>query len=452
MKNTNYIKIVTLSILFSMAVTSCKQDFPNVNNPNEELVLNSKDGLFALSVGITQYYTTTVLRQVIEAPGITTRELGVTNTFLNINELARGGNELPKESGGITNPWVTLLRAKGMTESLLVSIDQVDLSAETRSSLIAFGSFYKAITLGGLLHMFEPVPIDNAADGQAQFSDRATVLAACINLLETGRDELNTNPVSAEFISNVLGTDMDLANSINAFLSRYNLMAGNYPAARTAADAVLNSTGQATSYFAYDANNNNPIWNRTVNSADLNPQTNFGLVAPYLPEPGDGRVAFYLGADAGFANGDAGGQPLSEMLGFFSSSTSSIPVYLYGEMLLNKAEAFARESDLPNAVMQLDLVRTKTTDPYGVNANLVDWVTFGGDPNDQAAILEEIYKNRGIEMFLSGMRLEDSRRFHSGLLSVPNPPNTTNERNRNYYPYPTIETDNNNSVPAEPAL
>jgi starch-binding outer membrane protein, SusD/RagB family len=452
MKNIKYIKLVTLSVLFSFVVTSCKYDFPNPNNPTEEVVFNSKDGLFALSVGITQYYSTTVLRQVIEAPGITTRELGVTNTFLNINELANGGNELPKESGGITNPWVRLLRVKGMAESLLAGVDQIELTDETRSSLVAFGSFYKAMTLGHLLQMFEQVPIDNSSDGKAVFSDRATALAACIALLENGRDELIANPVSAEFISKVLGSDIDLLNSINAYLSRYNLMAGNYTASIASADAVLNSGGSATSWFTYDANNVNPVWDRTVNSADLDPQTNFGLVGTYIPEAGDERVGFYLGADAGFANSDAGGQPISEMLGFFSSSVSSIPIYLYGEMLLNKAESYARQSDLPNAVAQLDLVRTKTNDPYGVNANLVDWVTSGGSPTDQAAILEEIYKNRGIELFLTGMRFEDSRRFHPGLLSLPNLPNNTNERNRNYYPYPTIETDSNPNVPAEPAL
>jgi len=432
-----------------MVVTSCNRDFPNPNNPTQEVVLGSKDGLFALSVGIGQYYSTTALRQVIEAPGITTRELGVTNTFLNINELANGGDVLPPESGGITNPWVSLLRVKGMTESLLANIDNVDLAAETRSSLIAFASFYKAMTLGHLLQMFEQVPINNAADGQAPFSDRATVLTECIMLLERGRDALGANPVSAEFISKVLGTDIDLLNSINAFLSRYNLMAGNYIESISSADAVLNSTGQATSYFAYDANNVNPIWNRTVNSADLNPQTNFGLLGAFLPEAGDGRIAFYLGADAGFANGDAGGQALSEMLGFFSSSISSIPVYLYGEMLLNKAEAYARNTDLPNAVVQIDLVRMKTADPYGVNANLAAWT---GNATDLNEVLDEIYRNRGIEMFLTGMRLEDSRRFHPNLLTVPNPPNTTNERNRNYYPYPTIETDNNNAVPSQPVL
>lgn len=449
MKNKNYIKFISLSVLFSLIITSCNREFPNPNNPTEEVVFGSKDGLFALSVGITQYYSTTVLRQVIEAPGITTRELGVTNTFLNINELAQGGDALSGDSGGVGNPWTRLLRAKGMTESLLENIDRIEASAETKSSLIAFGGFYKAMTLGHLLQMFEQVPINNAADGNAAFSDRDAVLAECIALLEAGRDELSANPVTDEFKSKVLGSDIDLQNSINAFLSRYYLMAGDYTNAISSADAVLNSSGQSTSMFAYDANNVNPIWNRTANSADLDPQTNFGLLGTYIPEAGDERVAFYLGADAGFANADAGGQALSEIRGFFESSVSSIPIYLTGEMMLNKAEAYARQNSLVNAVVEINNVRTKTNDPYGVNANLPVWT---GNAADQNEILEEIYKNRCIELFLTGMRLEDSRRFHPNLLSTPNPSNTTNERNRNYYPYPTIERENNPNTPVDPSI
>ena len=451
MKNIHYIKIVALSLFMSLVVTSCNREFPNLNNPTEEVVFGSKDGLFALSVGISQYYTTTVLRQVIEAPGITTRELGVTNTFLNINELAQGGDALSGDSGGVGNPWIALLRAKGMTESLLDNIDKVDVSDETRSSLIAFGGFYKAMTLGHLLQMFEEVPINNSADGNASFSDRTAVLAECIALLEAGRDELIANPVTDEFKSQVLGSDIDLLNSINAFLSRYYLMAGDYTNAISSANAVLSSTGQSTSMFAYDANNVNPIWNRTANSADLNPQTNFGLLGAYVPEAGDERGAFYLGAvsDPPFANADAGGQALSEIKGFFETSVSSIPVYLTGEMMLNKAEAYARQNSLANAVNEIDNVRTKTNDPYGVNANLPVWA---GNAADQNEILEEIYKNRCIELFLTGMRLEDSRRFHPNLLSSPNSSNTTNERNRNYYPYPTIERENNSNIPLDPSI
>lgn len=448
MKSIIVNKSIIVLLISSFLILACETEFENENNPTENIVLETKNGLFALAIGLRQYYSVTALRQVIEVPGITTRELGVTNTFLNINELAKGGAELPAESGGITNPWINLLRAKGMAESLINGANSVTLSAGSRSGLLAYGNFFKAITLGSLIQMFEQVPIDNSEEGAASFSDRTAILNECITLLEEARDEITATPISDEFLSTVLWSDISLSKSINAFLSRYNLMAGNNAAAITAADAVLNSTDGTNSMWVYDANNQNPIWNRTVNSADLNPQTNFGLLGAYIPEVGDSRIGFYLGVDAGNANADAGGQALSEMLGFYSNSTSPIPIYLPGEMLLNKAEAYARDNELANAVIQLNMVRQKNTDPLGVNANLPLWT---GDVNSQSDILEEIYKNRSIEMFLTGMRHEDSRRFHPDF-SVPSAANTTNERNRNYYPYPSIERENNPNTPQDPSI
>ncbi|MBJ2173343.1 RagB/SusD family nutrient uptake outer membrane protein [Aureibaculum sp. A20] len=448
MKNLNIYKFIIVLLISSCLFTGCETEFENPNNPTEEVVLGTKEGLFALSIGIRQYYSTTALRQVIEAPGITTRELGVTNTFLNINELAKGGAELPSESGGITNPWVSLLRAKGMAESLIEGANDVELANGTRSGLIAYGNLFKAMCLGNLIQMFEQVPINNQADGAAPFSDRATVLAECISLLKEARDVMSAAPLSDDFKSSVLWADMDLEKTVNAFLSRYQLIAGNYTEAIAAADAVINSSSSISSMWVYDANNQNPIWNRTVNSNDLNPQSNFGLLGAYTPEAGDDRTNFYLGVDAGNANADAGGQPLSEMLGFFASSTSPIPVYLPGEMMLNKAEAYARQNLLTDAVTQLNLVRQKSNDPIGVNANLAAW---SGNSASQSDILEEIYKNRSIELFLSGMRFEDSRRFHPNFV-VPTETNTTNERNRNFYPYPFTERENNPNTPADPAI
>ena len=448
MKKMKTYKIASILFIIGCLFTACQTEFENVNNPTEEVVLKTKEGLFALAIGIRQYYSTVALRQIIEAPGITTRELGVTNTFLNINELAKGGAELPNESGGITNPWVTLLRTKGMAESLIVGANSVELTDGTKSGLLAYGNLFKAMCLGSLIQMFEQAPINNATDGQAPFSDRATVLAQCITLLEQARDVLSSTPMSDEFKSTVLWTDISLQKTINAFLSRYQLLAGNYGEAITAADTVLNDSDSTNSMWVYDANNQNPIWNRTVNSADLNPQTNFGLLGMYIPEVGDGRVNFYLGASKGNANADAGGQALSEMLGFFAISTTSIPIYLPGEMILNKAEAYARQDQLDNAVIQLNLVRQKTNDPLGVNANLLPWT---GNATSRADILEEIYKNRSIELFLTGMRLEDSKRFHPNF-AVPSTANTTNERNRNFYPYPSIERENNQNTPPDPSI
>jgi len=448
MKNSITYKFLVILLISSCLFTGCETEFENPNNPTEEVVLGTKEGLFALSIGIRQFYSTSTLRQVIEAPGITTRELGVTNTFLNINELAKGGAELPGESGGITNPWVSLLKVKGMAESLIEGANNVELSSGTQSGLIAYGNLFKAMCLGNMIQMYEQAPIDNAADGAAPFSDRATVLAKCISLLQEARDGLNASPMSDEFKSNVLWADLDLQKTINAFLSRYQLIAGNYTESIAAANAVINASSSINSMWVYDANNQNPIWGRTVVSADLDPQTNFGLKGSYIPEAGDGRTNFYLGASTGTANADAGGQPLSEMIGFFATSTSPIPIYLPGEMILNKAEAYARQNQLTDAVTQLNLVRQKNNDPLGVNADLSAW---SGNASNQADILEEIYKNRSIEMFLTGMRFEDSRRFHPNF-AVPTAANTTNERNRNFYPYPTIERENNPNTPTDPAI
>lgn len=448
MKNIRIFTIIAVLFSGSIVFTACETEFENPNNPTVGVVLETKAGLFALATGIRQYYSVTVLRQVIEAPGITTRELGVTNTYLNINELAKGGAELPSESGGITNPWVNLMRAKGMAESLINGANTVDLSPGSRSGLLAYGNWIKAMSLGSLIEMYEQAPINNSADGAAQFSDRTAVLANVIVLLEEARDVLIATPMSDDFKSTVLWQEINLQKTVNAFLSRYQLIAGNYDESITAANAVLNSPDGTNSLWSYDANNQNPIWNRTVNSEDLNPQSNFGLLGGYIPEAGDGRVDFYLGADAGFAIADAGGQALSEMLGFFATSTSSIPIYLPGEMLLNKAEAYARKDQLANAVIQLNLVRQKNDDPLGVNANLPAWT---GDETNQNDILEEIYKNRSIELFLTGMRFGDSKRFHPNF-AVPSETNTTNERNRNFYPYPNIERENNPNTPADPNI
>lgn len=456
MKHRKNQAIVAIFALFMLVLTSCETDFVNPNNPTEEVLFSSKEGLFALSIGLNQFFTTYragavtgPLHEAIETPGITTRELGVTNTYLNINELARGSTELPPESGGITDPWRELLRAKGMAESLIDGVQGVELAPGTRSGLLAYAHFYKAMCLGYLIGMWEQTVITNSLDGDAAFSDRATVLAEAISLLTEARDAITANPISDDFKSNVLGDDINLLKCINAYLSRYSLMAGNYNDAITHADAVLNdASAPLSSMFNYDANNVNPIWDRiNPGASDLKPQKNFGLVGPYVPEPGDGRVAFYLGEDAGNANADAGGQPLSQALGFWSDPTSPIPVYLHGEMLLNKAEAYARLNQLPEAVINLNLVREKTNDPLGVNAGLPAW---DGDANSQTDILEEIYKNRCIELFLTGMRLEDSRRFHPNL--DPTVDNLTNERNRNFYPYPSIERDNNPNTPADPPI
>jgi starch-binding outer membrane protein, SusD/RagB family len=165
-------------------------------------------------------------------------------------------------------------------------------------------------------------------------------------------------------------------------------------------------------------------------------QLHFWLPTGLEPVVTDGRINFYI-------------NPIStptavKGAGFWDNVSKSIPVYLSGEMTLIRAEIYARNSQLPLAVTELNKVLQKTsaTDSWGVAANLP---AYSGTV-DQASVLTEIYRNRCIELYMSGLKLEDSRRFSrlgAGAAGA--------ERNRNWYPYPESERFNNTNTPADPA-
>ena len=106
-------------------------------------------------------------------------------------------------------------------------------------------------------------------------------------------------------------------------------------------------------------------------------------------------------------------------------------------MTLIKAEAYARLNDLPNALIQLNIVVTKSpsSDPFGIGANLPP--TSYTDQND---LLNKIYKNRCIELYMSGLKLIDERRFNRNV----------SERKRNYLPFPFVERNDNPNTPNDP--
>ena len=114
-------------------------------------------------------------------------------------------------------------------------------------------------------------------------------------------------------------------------------------------------------------------------------------------------------------------------------------------MGLIKAEAILRTGGTASeAITQINAVRTQTTgDIYGVNASLP---AYSGATTPDALLLE-VYKQRCMELYLSGLRLEDSRRF-----ARPAPPANMMERNRNFYPYPDQERLNNPNIPEDPAI
>ncbi|CAN5226132.1 hypothetical protein BH23BAC2_BH23BAC2_09690 [soil metagenome] len=444
-KMKKYIDIKLVAILFLVLTASCETDFDNPNQATDEQTYSSREGILAAAVGMQQLYSTTGLRWIIETPAITTREGGITTTFQNMIELEVGGAALPNFNSNVEGMWGTNYRILKVAEDIEASVPGLNLAPGTQSGLLAFAKLFKALTIGSLSQNFQQVIIQTNQANDGQFVSRQQGLEFAIQQLTEAAALISGAPVSSEFTANVTDGKIDLENTIQAMLARYNLFAGNYQAAITAANNVDQNS---VSVFEYDLLNLNPIWARVYqnNAPNFKPRDRFGLPLEFDLNPADGRIAFYLiPLDVTNQNG----LPIEDLAGFFDENTEAIPVYLPDEMNLILAEAHLRKStpDIQAALTALNKVRTDNNDPFGVNANLGP---YSGEMTVNA-ILKEIYKNRRIELFLQGLSLEDSRRFERPQPSME-AGRFNEERNRNFYPYPERERNSNPNTPADPAI
>lgn len=435
MKNFNKIKLGLLTGVLFFA-NACKLDTINPNAPTDTDVLTTRDGIIGLSVGLRQYYSTNGISTAYFYPAVTARELSGTATFTNVLELEAGGTALPTANGSILSLWANMQKLMSMSEDVIANAPKIStISGGTLSGIMAHAKLYKAIALGTLATSFEQSNINTDRNGKATFVPRAAVLAEAIRLLNDAIAQITATPVSADFTAKVAGPNFNLLNCLRAFNARYNLMAGNYAAAITNAAAVdLTSKNQ----FGYTTQSVNPLWNTSTQLRYYTPRATLGLPAS-LFETGDAREPFYI------TTVTSGSTVTRTLRGFSVAQTDFIPVYLPDEMKLIRAEAILRNNGvLTDAVLLINEVRTQTTgDLFGVNAALPAYT--GLVTKDD--LLLEVYKQRCAELFLTGMRLEDSRRF-----GRPAPPASTVERNRNFYPYPDQERVNNPNVPADPAI
>ncbi|MEM9141989.1 MAG: hypothetical protein AAGA86_03305 [Bacteroidota bacterium] len=434
-------KLLPIVLLFA----SCETDFENPNAATSEQTFSSREGILAAAVGMQQLYSTTGLRWAIETPAITAREGGITTTFQNMIELEDGGTDLPSFNSNVQGLWSTMLRVIKLAEDIEANAESIDLEPGTQSGLIAYAKMLKAWSIGFLALNYEQVIVATSNDNDASFSTRQEAFNTVITLLNEAKSTIAATPVSSEFVNAVTLGNIDLANSINASLARYNLFAGNYDAAITDATAVDLSS---TSVFAYDTQNLNPIWSRVfLNDApNFKPRDNFGLPSEFVFDPDDGRLEFYL---VPLDETNQNGLPIEDLAGFFNINTGDIPVYLPDEMNLIVAEANLRKAtpDVAAATAALNEVLTDMDDPFGVNAGIAPY----SGPNTVDALLDAVYQNRRAELFLTGLSLEDSRRFNR-----PQPSGAsmdyTEERNRNFYPYPDLERNSNPNTPADPTI
>lgn len=425
-------KYILRVLAFSMITggLSCKKDYNPTSTASSSAVLTSVKGLTDVALGLQQWYTTArtgLVYNRVTASGILTGELYVVNAG-NTDEaqMGTGGNTIPNTNGIVTGIWTVSNKIIFDANNILNNIGVVGTPGYA-SGLIAYASIFKALAIGDLAMFYDHVP-DTTGDNVNFITSQAGFTRA-VSVIDNALTAVAANPISSSFTSAV-PAGIDIMNTLYALKARYALMAGDYATALAAAQQV-NLT--VKSVFAYSATYTNPIYALATSTNNIYQpvDSTMGLPADIAPDLSDKREPFYISISA---------NPRYRINGFDASTTGSRPVYLPGEIILIKAECYTRQNDLDNGLTQLNLVVTKepADDIYGVGAGLSE---ISG-PLTQDDLLTQIYRNRCIELFMSGLKLTDEKRFGRDV----------SERKRSWLPFPYVERNANPNTPDDPSF
>lgn len=428
-------KIYMLILFAGMLVTtSCKKDFLDPSKAPEDQLFTSSAGITGASVGLQRVYSlgrASSLYNIISTNGLVTHEVFLLNQGnLPEAQLSFGGGSVDGTNTMLAGLWTS-------SNKIIYDANKVIKATSTltdkgyASGLLGHATVFKVLSLGALSMFWEKVPESNGVN--VGFISNTDGFNKAISAIDSVLAIIAANPISSTFTSNV-PAGIDIVNTLQALKARYSLFTNNFTQALTAANAV-DLTKKSTLNF--EAANPNPIYDVAGSNFNVYQpiDSSMGLPVGLQPDLADKRVPFYM-----VLSGSTASRFL--MKGFSGSSTTAVPIYLPGEITLIKAECYARQTtpDLTNALSELNKIVTKkaANDPFGVGADLPALV----GPLTQAQLLNEIYRNRSIELYMSGLKLQDMRRFTR----------PTSERTRNLMPYPFRERDNNTNTPADPTF
>ncbi|MDH5804664.1 MAG: RagB/SusD family nutrient uptake outer membrane protein, partial [Gemmatimonadota bacterium] len=295
-----------------------------------------------------------------------------------------------------------------------------------KAGLVSLAHLFRGMAYGQLALQYNQAPVDVSVEYPVP-QPRATVLAEALSALEAARSRLAGVPDAdlAGFRTRVIDSPaFDLKNTIDAMLARFYLADGQYANAIAAANRVDLSI---LSVFRYPSPDRNPIENLAFQALYVAALESFVTDA----EAGDDRPAYWVDVGAGsfVGNPDSVMLPLLQ----YSGANDSYPIYLPDEMKLIKAEALTRTGDLAGAATLVNEVRTQNTS--AVDEPVANLGALPGPALDtEAELIAQIAYERRYELFMQGLRWDDTRRLGVAVTTTPT---------MTFLPTPASECDSN---------
>ena len=410
----------TIAALTIASLCACHLDVTNPNAANEEGVLSTVAGIRALAVGMQGRFGNS-MEENIYIPGLLSGEMATTSATQSTQRefqnfpTASANSKIEETNVDLLDIWAKNYATVKTANDILENIDKLTFAPGTRAGIVGLAKLYKAMAYGYLIEAFEKISIDKGVT----FVDRPTALAEILSLLASAKTDVTGTALTTDFTGSILSPNFDLLNTIRAMQARYSLAAGSYDAALGFANEVPATAAAVVTYAGSDLNPFRDL---------MHGSKFFGAIASYRTdaEAGDTRVDRNTRTTA-FA--PLGGASMFET-NLFVTDADPIPLFSQDELSLIRAEALARLNRLPEAIVQINIVRARA----GLGAKT------SGDLPTQAAVLDEIFKQRTYSLFAMGLHWADERRF--GKLSLAKV---------RYLPYPFTVRATNPNTPDNPA-
>lgn len=407
---------ILLAIMVTISFSSCKKDYGNLNGPTVEEFLNnaSKDQLNNL-VSATESAMRINLGLYLDNVGVIGREMYRFSTGdprYTTDLLGAADAHLESTGFYILNTWASRYRVVKNCNLLIDAAARSGFITDTeKKGYAGFAKTIKAYQLLLLLNLTQDngIRIDvSNPDQLGPFVNYEGALTAIAALLDEGKTDLTGAQVSFPLSSGFAGfNNADGLRKLNrALAARVAVYRKQWTAALTAlTESFYSSTGNLNTgvYHVFGTGSGDQL-----NPAFF-PQNQAGDVRLAHPsyaadiDAGDDRInkATLRGAVASYQ-----GLSSNRDVWIYTSSTAPVPLIRNEELILINAEANIQNNNLPAAVASLDIIRN--------GHNLLDY----SGPVTQAALIDEMLKQRRYSLFFEGHRWVDVRRY-SRLISLP---------------------------------
>lgn len=421
MKNSSILRLAAVAA--TLLLGACDLNLENPNAPTEDAVITDLNGVIALGVGMQGQFAQAV-EDYLVPPSLVTDEWGTrTRSLLSYQSLYTGQN-FENTYDVVNAPYAATYQIAKSANTLIAAAPNVGMGPALQAGVTSLAKLFRGMALGLASQVYQALPANADVAGGVP-RPRAEVLDTVIALLESARADIaNVSDADLQgFRTRVLGSGINLRNTIDAMIARYALFRGQY---QKAIDAATRVSPTVLSTLTYPAPTANPVYNLAILLQYVGGTTNFVAAA----ETGDRRPAYWLQTAVAPVAGNPA-DSLSYTLRKYSTVNEAFPLYLPDEMKLIRAEAQARLNNLAAARTLINEVRTQSSstidEPVAGLPALSD-----AQLADQTAILRQIAYERRYELYMQGMRWEDIRR-------LPNQPTAT----FGFLPLPAAECRNN---------